>query len=161
MKFIGLTTHVAFREVYEMIDTGMFDQVLLARGYIRAGMHTLLSNANIEWRERCVARADELGMAIVVMKIMARNMLGRGSVKVVSDFRRDKHARLPAAAIRWVLRDKRVSMLNIGISVPEDIDRNIGILSSDVTFTRRDRMLLSEFAQKAYESETLKALKSV
>ena len=30
IRFIGLTTHVAFEQVYKMIDTGNFDEVLLA-----------------------------------------------------------------------------------------------------------------------------------
>ena len=55
--FIGLTTHVAFETVYKMIATGGFDQVLLAYGYFRKGMDTLLSNPNLEFRELCLAKA--------------------------------------------------------------------------------------------------------
>lgn len=50
LKFIGLTTHVAFETVHRMISTGGFDQCLLAFGYFRKGMDTLLSHRNLEFR---------------------------------------------------------------------------------------------------------------
>ena len=49
LRFIGLTTHVAFETVHEMIKTDGFDQVLLAYGYVRKGMDTMLSNRKIEY----------------------------------------------------------------------------------------------------------------
>jgi hypothetical protein len=58
-RFIGLTTHVAFEDVYKMVSTGGFDQVLLAYGYFRKGMDTLLSHRNLEWRALCLAKAHE------------------------------------------------------------------------------------------------------
>lgn len=160
IRFIGLTTHVAFEDVYEMIDTGAFDQVLLARGYIRKGMTTMLSNRKIEWSNRCMARAHELGMAIVAMKVMGLNMLGRGSTLVVPEYDAEQRRKVPAAAIRWILQDERISMLNIGISVPEDIDENIATLSGDTTFTDEDSLLLADYAAKVYESEYVKGMET-
>jgi aryl-alcohol dehydrogenase-like predicted oxidoreductase len=93
VHFIGLTTHVVFETVHRMIDTGSFDQVLLARGYLNKGMDMMHSNANREWAHRCVARAHELGMAIVIMKVMGLNLLGRGSVGVVADYDPDRRSR--------------------------------------------------------------------
>ena len=161
IKYIGLTTHVAFEHIYEMIDTGAFDQVLLARGYIRKGMDMMLSNHNIEWRERCMARAHELDMGIVIMKVMGLNILGRGGNAVVAKFDEAKRAALPGAAIRWVLQDERVSMLNIGMSVMDDVDKNVEILKGDLTFTDDDRDLLAEYSNLAYQSDYVKALKTV
>lgn len=161
VKFIGLTTHVVYETVHRMISTGGFDQVLLAYGYFKKGMDTLLSNNNLEWRELCLAKAHELGMGIVAMKVMGANVLGHNSQAVVPEYERAALDRLPAAAIRWVMRDDRVSMLNIGVSKPSDVDYNLQVLKGDLSFTNEDHMLLARFCEQAYESETFKDMKVV
>ena len=159
IRFIGLTTHVAFEEVFKMLDTGAFDQVLLARGYIHRGYDNMMSHANIEWREKCMTRAHELGMAIIAMKVMGANLLGRGSASYVKDYDSAKRKKLPAAAVRWVLNDKRISMLNIGMSITEDIDENVAMLKGDLKLTESDRMLLADYSRVAYVSEYVKSMK--
>ena len=161
IHFIGLTTHVAFETVYQMLDSGNFDQVLLARGYIHKGMDMRLSNQNREWSHRCVARAHELDMAIVIMKVMGLNILGRGSKMVVADFDEERRRRLPAAAIRWAMQDERISMLNIGISLPADIDANVATLRENLSFTDEDEELLADYATKAYASEYMQSMRVV
>ena len=106
------------------------------RRLILKGMDTLLSNPNVEFRELCLAKAHELNMAIVAMKVMGAYILGHNAKNVVPDYDRTTLDKLPGAAICWVLQDERVSMLNIGISVPEDIDRNVKLLKSNLTFTK-------------------------
>ena len=128
---------------------------------MKKGMDMMLSNPNLEWRERCVARAHELGMAVVAMKVMGLNILGRGGDIVVSEYDASKRKQLPGAAIRYVLNDPRVSMLNIGVSVPEDLTENLATLTSNLSYTAEDRMLLADYADKAYQSEYVKALKVV
>jgi predicted aldo/keto reductase-like oxidoreductase len=108
-----------------------------------------------------VARAHELDMAIVIMKVMGLNLLGRGSVGVVADYDPDRRRRLPAAAIRWALQDQRISMLNIGVSVPEDIELNVATLRGDPAFTEEDEALLAEYASKVYASEYVQGLRVV
>jgi predicted aldo/keto reductase-like oxidoreductase len=142
-----------------MIATGGFDQVLLALGYFNKGMDTLLSHRNLEFRQMCLAKAGELGMAVTAMKIMGANVFGHNAEKVVPEF--EGREKLPAAAIRYVLQDARVSMLNIGVSVPADVDRNVATLTGDLKFTAEDRLLLADFARKAYDSETFKKMKTV
>lgn len=161
IRYIGVTTHVAFETVYKMIDTGNFDQVLLARGYINKGMNTLLSNTNVAWRERCMARAHELDMGIVIMKVMGQTLLGRGGSAIVTEYDEKQRAALPGAAIRWVLKDERVSMLNIGMSVMDDIDSNVDILTGDVTYTEADRHLLADYSTHVYSSDYAKAMETV
>ena len=161
IRFIGLTTHVAFESVHEMISTGGFDQVLLAYGYFRKGMDTLLSNRNIEYRGQCLAKAHELGMAIVSMKVMGQFVMGHNSKNLVPDFDESARQRLPGAAIRWVAQDHRVSMMIIGISYPGDIDENIGVMTSDLVYTDADRELLSDYAGRAYENEFVKQMRTV
>jgi aryl-alcohol dehydrogenase-like predicted oxidoreductase len=161
IRYIGLTTHVAFQTVHRMISTGGFDQVLLACGYFNKGMDTLLSHRNLEFRRMCLAKAHELGMAIVAMKVMGANVFGHNAEKVVPEFEKAAREKLPGAAIRYVLQDERISMLNIGVSVPDDVDRNVATLSGDLRFTAEDQLLLADFARKAYDSETFKKMKTV
>jgi predicted aldo/keto reductase-like oxidoreductase len=161
LRHIGLTTHVAFETVYKLICTGGFDQVLLAYGYFNKGMDTLLSHRNLEWRELCLAKAHERKMAIVAMKVMGASIFGHNARNLVPDYDKASLAKLPGAAIRWVLRDERVSMLNIGVSFPEDVDRNLAILKGNLTCTAEDRLLLADFAGKAYESKLVKSMRIV
>ena len=159
LRFIGLTTHVAFEDVYKMIKTGGFDQVLLAYGYVRKGMDTMLSNRKIEHRDLCLAAAHERGMAIVAMKVLGANMLSHNAKAMVPDYDSDRLAKIPPAAIRWVLQDERVSMLNIGVSMPSDIDRNLAVLRGDTQFTNDDRSLLADFSSRLYGAEIIKAMR--
>ena len=71
------------------------------------------------------------------------------------DFDQAKLARVRQAALRWVLQDKRVTMLLVGVSYAGDIDQNIETLNRDWAFTIEDRRLLAEFAVRAYQSQTL------
>jgi len=158
IRHIGLTTHVAYESVYEMIDTEAFDTVLLARGYVRKGMTMMLSNPNMEWNHRCTARAHELDMAIIMMKVMGLNMLGRGSKLVVPEYDEAERAKLPAAAIRWAMQDERISMLNIGMSVPDDVDACIATVTGESEFSDDDSKLLADYSAKLYESEYVKAM---
>jgi hypothetical protein len=49
-------------------------------------MDTLHSNRNLELRELCLAKASELNMAIVAMKILGANVLGHNARNVVPDY---------------------------------------------------------------------------
>jgi predicted aldo/keto reductase-like oxidoreductase len=160
-RYIGLTTHVAFETVAKMIDTGGFDQVLLAYGYFNKGMDTFLSHRNLEFREMCLAKAYERKMAVVAMKVMGANIFGHNAPHLVPDYDKAVLDKLPAAAIRWVLRDERVSMLNIGVSYPADVDKNIAILKGDLRCTNADRLLLADFSRRAYDADLLKQMKTV
>jgi len=157
-RFIGLTTHVAFETVCQMIATGGFDQVLLAYGYFKKGMDTLLSPQNLEFREMCLAKARDLKMAIVAMKVMGGSVFNHNAKNLVPDYDKDALEQLPGAAIRWVVRDERISMLNIGVSLPADIDRNVAILGGDLTFTNSDRVLLAEFSRRVYDTQWSKKM---
>ncbi len=158
-RFVGLTTHVAFEDVVRMISTGGFDQVLLAYGYFRKGMDQMLSDRKIEYRNLCLAKAHERGMAIVAMKVLGANIMSHNARNVVPNYEAAKLERIPAAAIRWVLRDQRVSMLNIGVSVPDDLDANITTLTGDTGLTSDDESLLADFSANAYESRLVKAMR--
>ncbi len=159
LRFIGCTTHVAFEDVLKMISTGGFDQVLLAYGYFRRGMDTILSNPKVEYRDMCLAKATDLGMAIVAMKVMGANVFSHNSKNLVADAEPAQLEKLPAAAMRWVLQDARVSMLNIGVSMPSDIDQNLKTITGNLAYTNEDRTLLADFSARAYASETVQKMK--
>jgi predicted aldo/keto reductase-like oxidoreductase len=110
-------------------------------------------------RDACLARAHELGMGIVAMKVMGAGMLGAWSGYLVPEFDKQRLKQLPAAAIRYVLQDQRVHVQTIGMRLKEDIDANLRILSGDTAYTLEDRTLLAEFSAKLYETDTIKKLR--
>ena len=61
---------------------------------------------------------------------MGANILGHNAKNLVPDYDAAAREKLPGAAIRWVLQDERVSLLNIGVSMPQDIDKNLEHLES-------------------------------
>jgi len=86
-------------------------------------------------RDACLAKAHELNMGIVAMKVLGGGMLG--------GFGRKDVEKLPGAACRYVLQDDRIHMLVIGMRVPKEIDANVKTFSGDITFTNEDRGLLA------------------
>ena len=100
-------------------------------------------------------------MAIVAMKVLGASIFGHNAKNLVPDYDREKLLKLPGAAIRWVAQDQRVSMLNIGLSLPEDIDKNVSILTSSLKLTAEDKLLLADFAGRSYESAPIKKMRTV
>ena len=112
-----------------------------------------------ELRNACIARAHELGMGIIAMKVVGAGVLGAWSGYVVPGFDKKRLAQLPAAAIRYVLQDERINLLTIGMRLKKEVDANIKTLSSDATYTLDDRALLAEFSAKAFESDAIKRMR--
>jgi len=158
-RFIGFSAHGYFDKALALISSGAFDQCMLSYGYLPRGYDQVYSARMIELRNACVAKAYERGMGIVAMKVMGAGMLAAWSGYIVPGFDTQRLARLPGAAIRHVLQDKRIDLLNIGMRLKEEIDSNLKILSGDVTYTLEDRALLAEFSAKALESDEIKKLK--
>jgi predicted aldo/keto reductase-like oxidoreductase len=151
IRFIGLTGHLYFDKILELISTGGFDTVMVANGYFRKGMVRLMSSEMVELREMCVQKAHELGMGILAMKVLGGWVLSpRYGAGLAPGFSPEKLKGLPGAAIRYKLQDERVHLLCIGVGGPQDIDDNVKTLSGDLTFTSADRALLAEFCARAY-----------
>jgi predicted aldo/keto reductase-like oxidoreductase len=112
-----------------------------------------------ELRNACIAKAHERDMGIVAMKVIGAGFLGAWSGYVVPGFDKKRLKKLPAAAIRYVLQDKRIHMLTVGMRLTEEIDANIKTLSGDTTYTLDDRALLAQFCAKALDSDPIKAMK--
>jgi predicted aldo/keto reductase-like oxidoreductase len=158
-RFVGLSAHGYFDKALALISTGGFDQCMLSYGYLPRGNDQVYSARMLELRNACVAKAHELGMGIVAMKVVGAGMLGSWSGAIVPGFDNQRLKQLPAAAIRYVLQDKRIDLLNIGMRLKEEIDANIKILSGDATYTLEDRALLAEFSIKVLDSNEVKKMR--
>ena len=159
VRFVGFSAHHYFDKALALISTGKFDLCMLAYGYLPRGNSRLFSPRTTELRNACVAKAHELGMGIVAMKVLGGGVLGAWAGYVVPGFDKRRLKQLPAAAIRHVLRDERIHILNIGMRLKEEVDANIKTLSGDVTYTPDDRAVLAEFMAKAHDSDAIKKMK--
>jgi aryl-alcohol dehydrogenase-like predicted oxidoreductase len=161
LRYIGCTNHTNFDLMYKLISTGGFDQVLLAYGYFPKGLDQIISDRMREYRNMTIAKAYELGTAVVAMKVLGARVLSHAAKNVVPDFPADKLPGVAAAAIKWVLADERISVMNIGASYREDIDKNVALLKGNTKLTPADRELLADFSRQAYESPEIKSTRIV
>jgi predicted aldo/keto reductase-like oxidoreductase len=76
----------------------------------------------------------------------------------VQDFDKDRLAKLPAAAIRYVLQDKRIHLLMIGMRLKQEIDANIETIGGEAAYTTADRALLAEFSAEALGSAAMRKM---
>lgn len=159
IRFIGFSAHGYFDKALALIASGGFDQCMLSYGYIPRGYDQIFSARMAALRDACLAKAHELGMAIVAMKVMGAGMLGAWSRYIVPGYDPQRLKQLPAAAIRHVLQDQRVHVLAIGMRLKEEIDGNIESVSGDAAYTPQDRALLAEFSARLYDSDAIKKLK--
>ncbi len=159
IRFVGFSAHSYFDKALALISSGGFDLCMLAYGYLPRGDRQIFSAKMVELRNACVAKAHERGMGIVAMKVVGAGVLGAWSGHIVPKFDKKRLAKLPGAAIRYVLNDKRVHMLTIGMRLKPEIDANIKTLSGDVTYTLDDRALLAQYCAKAYDSDAIKRMK--
>ena len=158
-RFIGFSAHSYFDKALALISSGGFDQCMLSYGYLPRGYNQVFSARMVELRNACVAKAHQLDMGIAAMKVVGGGVLGAWSGYVVPAFEKKRLKMLPAAAIRYVLQDKRIHLLTIGMRLKQEIDANIKTLSDDVAYTLDDRALLAQFCAKAYDSDAIKAMK--
>jgi predicted aldo/keto reductase-like oxidoreductase len=113
----------------------------------------------IKLHDECLTKARELGMGIVAMKVLGGGLLRRWSGCLVPRFDRKRPAQLPAVAIRYVMQDKQINLLVIGMRSKEEVDANIKVVSTDGNFTEEDRILLEEFIQRLYETGIVKRMR--
>ena len=113
----------------------------------------------ITLRDACLARAHALGLGIVAMKVIGAGMLGAWSGYLVPGFDPQRRKQLPGAAIRHVLQDERIHLLNIGMRLKEEIDANLQVFSGATTYTLEDKALLAEFSAKLYDTDAIKKMR--
>jgi predicted aldo/keto reductase-like oxidoreductase len=158
-RFVGLTGHGGFDTMLQIINNGGIDQLLIANGYFARAFDTTISHASLAQRDVCLAEAHSRGMGIVAMKVLGASFLGHRIEEVAPDTTPEERKELIGAAIRWVLKDERISVLVLGISLPEDTDHDAEIFRGDLEFTNEDRALLAKFSAQAYGSEIVREMK--
>ena len=158
-RFVGLSAHGYFDKALALIASGGFDLCMLSYGYIPRGYDQVWTARTTKLRDACLAKAQELSMGIVAMKVIGAGMLGAWSGYIVPGFDKQRLKQLPGAAIRFVLQDQRIHILTIGMRLREEIDANLKILSGDGTYTPEDQALLAEFSAKLYETEAIKKMR--
>jgi predicted aldo/keto reductase-like oxidoreductase len=159
VRFIGFSAHSYFDKALALIESDGFDLCMLSYGYIPRGHNQIWTARMTELRNACIAKAHARDMGIVAMKVIGAGVLGAWSGYVVPGFDKKRLEQLPAAAIRHVLGDKRIHLLTVGMRLKKEVDANIKTLTGDATYTLDDRSLLAEFSAKAFESDTIKAMR--
>jgi predicted aldo/keto reductase-like oxidoreductase len=150
VRFVGFSAHHYFDKALALISTNEFDLCMLAYGYLPRGHSRLFSPQTIELRNACLAKAHELQMGVVAMKVLGAGMLGGFGKKELAD--------LPGAAIRYVLQDDRVHVLTIGMRYHAEIDTNIKTFAGGTTYTNEDRALLAGASAAVLGSEHAKMM---
>ena len=150
VRFVGFSAHHYFDKALALITTGQFDLCMLAYGYLPRGNSRLFSPRTTELRNACLAKAHDLEMGIVAMKVLGAGMLGGFGQKHLE--------KLPGAACRYLLQDERVHILNIGMRFPAEIDANIKTLAGDTTYTNEDRALLAGVGSAVLSGENVKKM---
>jgi uncharacterized protein len=158
-RFIGFSAHGYFEKALALINTGGFEVCMLSYGYMPRGSSSVWSPRMTKLRDDCLAKAHELGMGIVAMKVIGGGWLGRWSGHLVPGFDKQRLAQLPGAAIRHVLQDQRVHLLAIGMHLQHQIDANIKTFTDEANYTPQDRALLTEFSAKLFATETIKKMR--
>ncbi|MCA9048700.1 MAG: aldo/keto reductase [Planctomycetaceae bacterium] len=151
VRFIGFSAHHYFDKALALISTNEFDLCMLAYGYLPRGNTRLFSPRTTELRNACLAKAYELQMGIVAMKVLGAGML--------SGFGNPQLAALPGAAVRWVLQDERVHLLTIGMRTTAEIDANLRVFASDTSYTHKDRALLAGVGAAVLDNEDVKKMR--
>jgi len=150
VRFVGFSAHHYFDKALALISTGEFDLCMLAYGYLPRGHSRLFSPRTTELRNACLAKAHDLGMGIVAMKVLGAGML--------SGFGQKRLAKLPGAACRYLFQDQRVHVLNVGMRFPAEIDANIKALAGDTTYTNEDRALLAGVSAAVLSDEKVRKM---
>lgn len=159
IRFIGFSAHGYFDKAFELINTKGFDQCMLSYGYIPRGYDQMFSAKSLAKRKACLEKAKALGMGIIAMKVVGAGMLGAWAEAIIPEYEKKNLRRLPGAAIRWTLQDKRIDMLDIGMRLKSEIDDNIAILSGIQTYTSEDRRLLSAYTKRLYTTDMVKKMR--
>ncbi len=150
VRFVGFSAHHYFDKALALISTNEFDLCMLAYGYLPRGNSRLFSPRTTELRNACLAKAHELQMGIVAMKVLGAGMLG--------GFGKKELERLPGAAIRYVLQDDRVHMLTIGMRYPTEIDANMKAFAGSTTYSSQDRALLADVSAAVLNDENVRKM---
>ncbi|MHC4249091.1 MAG: aldo/keto reductase [Planctomycetota bacterium] len=159
VRMIGFTAHSYYEKALAMIDSGGFEQCMLAYGYLARGDVQLHSPRMQKLREECLDKAHAAGMAVVAMKVVGAGAMGAWSQYFVPQFDKGRLKGLPSGAIRYVLGDKRVDLLVVGMRLKHEIDANIKTISAGGAFSKGDEALLKEYRAQLLATERFKKMR--
>jgi len=159
VKYVGFSAHGYYDKALALIESGGFDLCMLSYGYLPRGHDQVFSPRMLKLREACLAKAHELKMGIAAMKVVGAGMMGNWAQHIVPGTSEELVNRLPGSAIRWVMDDKRIDMLVIGMRNAQEVDQNILTIGGNTTCTARDRSLLKDFSVKVMNSSAIKKMK--
>ena len=77
-RFVGFSAHGYFDKALALIASGGFDLCMLSYGYVPRGYDQVWTPRMTRLRDACVAKAHELGMGIVAMKVIGGGCSGPG-----------------------------------------------------------------------------------
>ncbi|MHC5054188.1 MAG: aldo/keto reductase [Planctomycetota bacterium] len=159
VRMIGFTAHSYFDKALAMIDSGGFEQCMLAYGYLARGDVQLHSPRMQKLCDECLSKAHDRGMAVVAMKVVGAGAMGAWSQYFVPQFDKSRLKGLPGGAIRYVLGDKRVDLLVVGMRLKHEVDANIMTISVGGAFSKGDEALLKEYRAQLLETERFKKMR--
>jgi len=131
VRFAGLSLHSSYAEVFPaVIRNGKIDVVLVTYNFAMEGrIDPLLQSL------------DVAGLGVVAMKVMAGSFGMDPSYDYQGSRQRLKRSGAPAAALRYVLRNRHVHCAIPSITDMDQLDENVRAMS--VPFTEADKKLLA------------------
>ena len=94
-RFVGFSAHGYFDKAMALIASGGFDLCMLSYGYIPRGYDQVWIARMTKLRDACVAKAHELGMGIVAMKVIGAGCSGPGRDTLCRDSTRTVSSNCP------------------------------------------------------------------
>ena len=158
-RFLGFSAHGYFDKALALINSGGFDLCMLSYGYIPRGHDQFWTPRTTKLRDACLAKAHELGMGIVAMKVIGCGMLGAWSGYMVPDSTSNASSNCPPPPFAMCCKISAFTSLAIGMRLKDEIDANLKIVSGDATCAADDRALLAEFSTKLYDTPAIKKLR--
>lgn len=136
VRHLGFTGHDTPENFIKILETGLFESMTVS--------YHLLNRAY----EKTIARAQELGVGVIVMNPVGGGMLGNPSAslrKLVPG----QAGTTPAAALRFVLANPGVSTANSGMGSLAQLEENLATVESAAALTAADheqmRKILDEY----------------
>ncbi len=136
IRHIGFTGHDTPENFIKILETGLFESMTVS--------YNILSRSY----EKTIARAQELGVGVIIMNPVGGGMLGHPSA-VLSKLEARDDSTTPATALRFVLANPGVSTANSGMANLAQLEENLAAVETASTLTAADheqmRKILDEY----------------
>lgn len=140
IKHLCFSTHLPGERIAEVIDTGLFEGVLL--GY---------SAANHRYRQKGIEAATENDLGVVVM-----NPLGGGSIvgneKAFSYLKVRETQSMLDAALHFLLDESRINVSLVGFRSIDDVDTAVASMDSFSPYTNEERQRVTQGSLSSFDA---------